>query len=104
MDKIVSGVSVEQALDVFLKACNKIDTLFITESWIASRLEALTRLLSDTLTDDEAKALRDPVLQRQKLDAVIEWLEHVHDMSWCEYTQHKAHVGVELERVGQEQR
>ncbi len=104
--ELTGGTSKERALEVFVAACNKIDTLFITDSWFASRDAKLRQLLSDPITGEQAEALLDAVLKRQRLDYlldhVIEWLEHTCDMSWRKFTEHKEQLDA-VERMYQEE-
>jgi hypothetical protein len=96
LHRIQPGSRRSEALDVFLSACNKPDTLFITDRWIAPRLESLTRLLTDPISQDQAAALVDAVMQREKLDEVIEWLEHAPETPWGEFTAHRAKMAAEM--------
>jgi hypothetical protein len=99
---IHAGTSRHEALAVFLSACNKPDTLFITDRWIGPRLEALTRFLADPITQDQSEALVDAVMQRVKLDTVLYWLEYMSEMAWREFTSHAAQVAAETDRTIEE--
>jgi hypothetical protein len=74
LENLVDSTARQFALELFLKACNKRDTLFITDAWIAPRLERLNSLLSDPITETQATALKDVVFKRSKIDDLIEWL------------------------------
>lgn len=68
------GIERNAALENFRERCNKPETLFITDKWFTPRRERLLELLSDPISDEQAKALLDALHQRAHLDAVIEWL------------------------------
>ncbi len=74
LDNLIGGTARLQALELFLKACNKRDTLFITDVWITPRLEQLKKLLSDPITEEQAIGLKNAVLKRIKIDDLIQWL------------------------------
>jgi hypothetical protein len=97
-ESISGGISVEQALHLMLATCNKHDTLFITDKWIAPRLETLRRLLADPITDDQAQALRDAAMKRLRLDAVIEWLE-LGTMPLADYVRMTTRISAELKEA-----
>ena len=79
------GVSIDEALDAFRAGCNiGAERLFITESWIGPRFDGLRVLLTDPITSEEARVLREAVLKHYRLDDVIEWLEHK-PITWSEY-------------------
>src|SRR2546425_674681 len=81
------GMSLDEALTLFLSACNQgPDVLFITDSWIAPRLEALREGLDDPITEEQAVALRDALLQVEPIDRVVGWLSHANRIfSWQGY-------------------
>ena len=97
-ENIVGGIPVEHALHLMLATCNKPATLFITDKWIAPRLERLMRLLSDPITDEQARALRDAAMKRLRLDDVIEWLE-LGTMSLADYVRMTALISAEVKQV-----
>jgi len=47
IDRIVEQMPLQEALESFVAACNRRDTLFITERWFAPRKKKLLALLSD---------------------------------------------------------
>jgi hypothetical protein len=96
------GLSIEAALSLFLNACNKHDTLFITDRWVEPRLRSLRGLLSEPITSDQVEALCDAVMKRAKLDDVIEWLADS-KLSWRVFDQHRKEGAAELERIKAEQ-
>jgi hypothetical protein len=102
LHRIQPGSSRSEALDVFLSACNKPDTLFITDRWIAPRIESLTRLLTDPITQDQAEALVDAVMQKEKMDVVIGWLEYASETPWGEFTAQRAQMAAEMDAAIQE--
>lgn len=75
LDRIVAGISVQEALERFVACCNTRETLFITPSWIEPRTRRLRELLSDPITDAQAAALRRAILKQEHLDTVIGWLK-----------------------------
>ena len=92
------GLSVEAALGLLLSACNKPDTLFITERWIGPRLQSLRGLLSEPISWDEAEALHDAVMRRTKLDDVIEWLKQS-TLSWRVFRQRNEETIAEMKKI-----
>src|SRR5438552_293509 len=96
LGELRGAVSRARAIELFIGACNKPDTLFITDSWFASREEKLRELLSDPVNSEEAEALLDVVLKRRPmehlLDHFIEWLEHARDIPWPEFINHQLGV------------
>jgi hypothetical protein len=104
LDRLTAGLSRNAALTIFVHACDRPDTLWVTESWFKPRVERLHRLLSDPVTNDQALALCDAALKRHPLDGVLEWLEHAPEMGWRMFTENKARVADELKRTEQEQR
>jgi len=84
LDELVEGISPQRAIELFLSACNKHDTLFITDWWIEPRLRELRQLLSDPLTSAEVEALRDAVMKRAHIDDVIGWLKDK-SLPWSTY-------------------
>jgi DNA-directed RNA polymerase specialized sigma24 family protein len=76
IERLIEGMSMKEALELFLACCNTRGTLFITPSWIEPRKQRLQKVLSDPITETQASALRDVVLKHQKLDDVIGWLEY----------------------------
>lgn len=84
-DDLHQGSSIDAALNAFREGCNKgPDRLFVTESWVEPRFSKLRHLLSEPITTEEARVLREAVLKRYRLDDVIEWLEH-NPLTWEEY-------------------
>src|SRR5437667_9293199 len=88
LDRLSEGLTVERALELFLSACNKRDTLFITDQWIGPRLERLRQLLNNPLTAEEAEAMRDAVVKNGRLDDLIEWLSDK-QLSWTTFNNGK---------------
>jgi hypothetical protein len=88
LDLLRAGISVESAIAILLDACNKPDTMFITDRWIQPRLEQLRSGLSDPLTLDQAQALRDAIMQRSPFKDVLDWLSG-EPMPWLEYLSRK---------------
>ncbi len=84
LDKLVGGVPKRLALALFQNACNRCDTLFAPDSWLPSRLQQLTTLLSDPVTGDQAAAIRAAVVRRAKLDDVIDWLKN-QSLPWLRF-------------------
>ena len=102
LEHLLEGLSVHRALELFLSACNKHDTLFITDRWIQPRLKRLQALLSDPITSDEAEALRDAVMKSGHLDDVIEWLEDK-TIPWPTYNAGRKWLAQETESLRNEQ-
>ncbi len=92
----------ERAIISFLTACNKPDTLWITDRWIAPRLDARRSLLSDPVTNEQAEALEDALYKRAQLDEVIEWLKTVL-MPWPEFLRNKRQAEEDLRGAQLEQ-
>jgi hypothetical protein len=74
-----------------VKACNRHDTLFITEKWFAPRKAKLLELLSDPVTADEAHVLRELLWERIPFQVVFDWLAEK-PLSWAEYLKVKAEM------------
>ena len=74
LDKLLGGISSEKAIEILLSACNKPDTMFVTEQWIKPRLEELRANLSNPISSDQAQALQDTILQRCPFKDVLGWL------------------------------
>jgi len=89
ISKIVPGITVDEALAAFVAACNRRDTLFITEAWFSPHAERLRRGLSNPITEDEAHMLRELVRERVSFGAVFDWMDRK-PMSWAEYTERQA--------------
>lgn len=81
--RIQSGMSVKTALDTFAALCNKSDTLFITERWVAPRIERLRMLLTDPLSAEQADVFNETIGQRVRLDDMIGWLAS--RTTWSDY-------------------
>jgi hypothetical protein len=81
--RIQSGMSIETALDTFAALCNQSDTLFITERWVAPRIERLRMLLTDPLSAEQADVFNETIGQRVRLDEMIDWLAS--RTSWDDY-------------------
>ncbi len=77
LDKLRQGISIERAFELFLGACNKSDTLFITEGWIQPYLAELRRLLSAPITADQAEALLDCVFKEMRTQRSVELARRV---------------------------
>jgi hypothetical protein len=92
---VEAQLSVHECLQEFLSLCNTPDTLFITERWIAPRLDALRSLLSDPVTEDQAEALNDALYKRAQLDEVIEWLR-TGLMYWTDFLKNKRQAEADL--------
>lgn len=84
LGRITAGLSRDEAVGAFLAACNRRDTLFLTERWLAERLPPIRDRLSDRLDDDEALALRELARMHVKSGEVIGWLRD-RTTSWTEY-------------------
>jgi hypothetical protein len=76
------------ALVAFVAACNRRDTLFITEKWFAPRRKKLLSLLTDPITEDEALVLREVLWQRIRFNTLFDWLAEK-PVSWAEYQEVK---------------
>lgn len=87
--RIAAGMSREEAIQAFLAACRRPDTLFITESWITPKLGSLRKGLCDPITTDDAEVLRGLLWQTIKFDSVLDWLTRKPE-SWADYQQRKA--------------
>jgi len=74
LDKLHHGINIERAVQLFLGACNKGDTLYVIEDWVQPYLAELRRLLSDPITADQAEALCDCVFKDCQLKEVLSWL------------------------------
>jgi hypothetical protein len=79
-----AGIPVEAAIQILLGACNKHDTMYITEGWITPRLAQLKSGLANPITEDQAQALCDAVLQRRPFKDLLHWLEG-EPISWKDY-------------------
>lgn len=97
LDKLRAGISINRAIEVSLGACNKYDTLFITDRWVQPRLDRLRTLLSEPLTEEQAEALRDAVMRRGLLDDVIEWLSGTTG-SWPTFNRGKKWLASETQK------
>lgn len=95
ISRIVPGLSVDEALAAFVAACNRRDTLFITEAWFRPRAERLRLGLSNPITEDEAHVLRELVRERTTFEQVFDWMDR-RPMSWAEYLEWRA---AETERL-----
>jgi hypothetical protein len=84
LDKLRCGISAEKAIELLIGACNKPDTMFVTERWIKPRLGELSAHLSNPITTDQAQALQDVVLQRCPFKDVLGWLRS-EGISWKDY-------------------
>jgi len=93
-----SGVSPETAIEIMLSACNRPDTMFITEAWINPRLALLRSRLSNPITGDQAEALRDAILQRCPFKDVLNWLDG-EPLAWKEYQIRKQASEAEAKRA-----
>src|SRR5215510_2267721 len=93
VDLIVEKMPRHEALEAFVAACNRRDTLFITERWFAPRKEKLLALLSDPITADEANVLQQLLWQRIPFQVVFDWLAEK-PLSWEEYQNAKAAMGM----------
>ena len=98
LHELKSGISIDRALELFVNACNKPGTMFITEKWLGPRLTELRRLLSDPISADQAEALRDAILERCPLKEVLGWLE-VHSTGWRDYQARKNWLEEESRRL-----
>ena len=97
LDELRAGVSVDRAIELLVNACNKRDTMFITDHWIEPRLTILRTHLADPITADEANALRGSIFETFRFDDVLDWLE-TSDLSWDEYRAHEAKLKQDAER------
>ena len=95
---IAGGLRSDEAVRVFVKACCGGTTLFITDRWIAPRIEALLQLLNDPITDEEAEALQDAATKLAKLDHVIQWLGW-RELSWNQYKAAERSLAREMKAV-----
>jgi hypothetical protein len=74
LEKLCGGISVERAIELLRGACNKPDTMFITDRWLEPRLERLRAGLADPITADQAQALLDAILKQCPFKDVLDWL------------------------------
>jgi hypothetical protein len=98
LDKLRCGISVEKAVELLLSACNKPDTMFVTERWIRPRLEELRTHLTNPITSDQAQALQDAILQRCPFKDVLGWLRG-EAISWKDYQVRKKVLQAEARRA-----
>jgi hypothetical protein len=98
LHELKSGISIDRALELFVNACNKPGTMFVTEKWLGPRLIELRRLLSDPISVDQAEALRDAVLEHCPLKEVLGWLEG-HPIGWRDYHARKNWLEEESRRL-----
>jgi len=103
LEQLCGDIPLESAISLFLNACNKPDTLFITEQWIVPRLEYLRRLMSDPIFPEEAEALRDAAMKRARLDDFIEWLAADSAYPWQFFNQQKKQAAETWERMKKDQ-
>jgi hypothetical protein len=85
VERIRPGLTPDEAVEAFRAACNRRDTLFLTERWLAEKLPPIRAHLSARITEEEALALRDLARMQAKGDAVIGWLRD-RAGSWREYS------------------
>ena len=97
-EDILGGVRRERAFELLLATCNQAQTLFITDGWVAPRLEKLRRLLSDPITNEQSQALRDAAMKRMRLDGVIVWLE-LGTMSLADYVRVHRRIAAEVQEA-----
>jgi hypothetical protein len=88
INRIACQMSRQEALECFVAACKRHDTLFITDRWFAPRKEKLLALLSDPITADEAHVLRELLWQRTPFELAFDWLAEK-PLSWEEYQKTK---------------
>jgi len=86
--RITTGLSPEEAVQAFIQACSRRDTLFLTKRWLDEKLPEIHKRLSSFITEDEAVALRELALMKVKSDDVISWLKSG-TPSWSDYYQQR---------------
>jgi hypothetical protein len=84
VQRIKPGLSVEEAIQAFIEACNRRDTLFLSERWLDEKLPQIREHLSNPIPENEALALRELALMKVKSGEVIGWLKSGAP-SWTEY-------------------
>ncbi|HEY6987833.1 MAG TPA: VWA domain-containing protein [Bryobacteraceae bacterium] len=72
---IKAGAPREEALRAFAECVNQPGTMFSTDHWLQPKLEQLTTLLGDPITEDQAIALTDVLDGRHWMRDLIEWLQ-----------------------------
>jgi len=102
ISRVREGISVEDALAAFVAACNRRDTLFITEAWFSPYARRLRERLSDPITADEAHVLRELLRERISFGSALDWLSRK-PMPWTDYLAWRAQeterlANVQLER------
>jgi len=102
LDGLREGISIEPAIAILLAACNKPDTMFITDRGIQPKLEQLRSRLSDPLTSDQAEALRDAVMQKSPFKDVLDWLSG-EAIPWLEYQNRKRQREARAKKEREEQ-
>jgi hypothetical protein len=84
VERIVPGLSSEEAIQAFIQACNRRNTLFLTDRWLDEKLPHIRQHLSRCITENEAQALRELAVMKAKSGEVIDWLKSG-TPSWTEY-------------------
>jgi hypothetical protein len=77
-------LSSEEAIQAFIQACNRHNTLFLTDQWLDEKLPHIRQHLSRFITENEALALRELAVMKAKSGEVIGWLKSG-TPSWTEY-------------------
>ncbi|HXT69645.1 MAG TPA: serine/threonine-protein kinase [Vicinamibacterales bacterium] len=109
-DQLRGGLGVEQVIAAFFDGCNKgPDRLFVTESWMASRLPVMRDRLSSPVTSEEGELLREVVLKHIDLDRYLDWLKLDPRTTWGDYqllleAQHRAAEAEDVLRREAEER
>ncbi len=84
-DEIRGGLAREDAIASFIATCNQPGTMFITDRWVAPRMEKLRSLLPATITDEQASVLRELAKEETGFDSVFAWLESPDSPTWEAY-------------------
>jgi hypothetical protein len=100
-DSIHNGTRVADALRAFSESVNRPGTIFSTERWLLPRLERLTELLHDPITDDEAAALLDVLHEQRRMKDLLDWLEG-ESISWPSFFVRRKFLEEEAERKRRE--
>ena len=83
--RIVGGIPVADALDIFRASVNQPGNMFSRDHWLMPKLERLRRLLSDPVSADQATALVDVLYQRKWMADLLEWLEEGPEIPWTDF-------------------
>lgn len=78
------GMPLREALLSFKSNVNCTDTIFSTDHWLQPKLAELATILSDPISEDQAKALDDVLHGRHFVKDIIDWLRTSH-LPWADY-------------------